>query len=60
MNVAAAPAAPRPETQASSAWADAVAAATLMAIDPVGLGGVNLRALASFAAVIAGRLNGTP
>ena len=46
MNVAAAPAAPRPEPQASSAWADAVAAATLMAIDPVGLGGVNLRALA--------------
>ena len=31
---------------APSAWADAVAAATLMAIDPVGLGGVNLRALA--------------
>lgn len=29
-----------------SAWADAVAAATLMAVDPVGLGGVNLRALA--------------
>ncbi len=40
---------PKPSAQARTApspWADAVAAATLMAIDPVGLGGVNLRSLA--------------
>ena len=46
---AAAPAATAADARANaapSAWADAVAAATLMAIDPVGLGGVNLRALA--------------
>ena len=51
--MAAAPAAPEANADADadadatpSTWAAAVAAATLMAIDPVGLGGVNLRALA--------------
>ncbi len=49
--MAAVPAAPAGNADAAagatpSTWAAAVAAVTLMAIDPVGLGGVNLRALA--------------
>jgi magnesium chelatase subunit D len=67
------PAGPEADSKASaqartapSPWADAVAAATLMAIDPVGLGGVNLRALAGpvrdhWLALLAGLLpEGTP